>query len=66
MDTNRLRHLLDKRDAIDREIQDAVISETVKKVITCSHCGLEGHTARTCPQRMSRTLSMQPTEPTQG
>lgn len=51
MDTQRIRELLDKRDALDEQIKEAIGGEVVKKTITCSKCKSEGHTARTCPQK---------------
>lgn len=49
MDTNRIRQLLDKRDDIDREFVEIVGGQ--KKPVRCSHCGGDGHTARTCAMR---------------
>ena len=49
MDTNHIRELLEKRDAIDQEIREAVGGkERERKPQTCSKCGEAGHTARTC------------------
>lgn len=50
IDTTRIRALLDKRDAIDEELQQA-LGGTPKKPITCGHCRQEGHSARSCPTR---------------
>lgn len=51
MDTQRIRELLDQRDAIDDQIVALVAGTVPKKPVTCSKCKVEGHTARTCPQR---------------
>ena len=53
MDTNRIRQLLDQRDELDRELASAVNGATnstsnTRKPASCSKCGEEGHTARTC------------------
>lgn len=48
MDTTRIRHLLDRREEIDREIIEIVTGQS-KKVVRCSVCSTEGHTARNCP-----------------
>jgi hypothetical protein len=61
MDTARLRQLLDKRDAIDAEIQDAVNGGSPKKPIVCSACKAEGHTARTCTKKQNGTDIALPT-----
>lgn len=61
MDTQKLRDLLDKRDAIDAEIAEAVNGagkeRTARKPQACSKCGSEGHTARTCPQKEAPLLT---------
>ena len=49
IDTSRIRNLLDKRDEIDRELSEALGQ---KKSVTCSHCSQQGHTARSCPQKV--------------
>jgi hypothetical protein len=51
LDTQRIRALLDKRDAIDEELATAFTGNPPKKEITCSKCQGKGHTARSCPQR---------------
>lgn len=56
MDTQKLRELLDQRDALDREIFAAVSAPGAaksRKTQTCSVCGSEEHTARTCPSRQA-------------
>lgn len=50
LDTQRIRTLLDRRDEIDRELADQFAGVS-KKAVTCSKCKVEGHTARTCPQK---------------
>lgn len=50
MDTQRVPHLLDKRDEIDRELAE-IITGISKKSLRCSACGEEGHTARTCTRK---------------
>jgi hypothetical protein len=50
IDTQRIRSLLDKRDAIDEELKAALAGE--KKSITCSACNQQGHTARSCPNKV--------------
>ena len=50
MDTQRIRQLLDQRDAIDAELASC-FTGNAKKEITCGKCKAIGHTARTCPQR---------------
>jgi hypothetical protein len=61
MDSARIRQLLDKRDAIDREILELVNGDVPKKTMTCSICG-GPHTARTCPQKPANenTVSLVP------
>ena len=51
MDTQKLRALLDKRDAIDAEIVEMVHGTSTRKPQKCSVCGSTEHTARTCPER---------------
>lgn len=52
IDTARIRELLDKRDAIDREIMETLLSGSpTKKPVKCGSCGEENHTARTCPSK---------------
>lgn len=51
IDTKRLRELLDRRDEIDNELTAIIAGAAAKKPVTCSKCKIEGHTARTCPQR---------------
>jgi hypothetical protein len=58
LDTARIRQLLDKRDDIDRELQELISG---KKPVKCSHCGGENHTARNCPSRPP--LRVVPPEP---
>lgn len=49
MDTTRARELLDKRDEIDAELASVFAGQQAKKPIKCGSCGVEGHSARTCP-----------------
>jgi hypothetical protein len=51
IDTQRIRALLDKRDGIDEELQQA-LGGIAKKPITCSLCNTQGHSARSCPTRV--------------
>jgi len=52
LDTQKLRELLDQRDAIDEEIVAVVGGKKPeRKAVTCSHCKLEGHTLRNCPTK---------------
>jgi hypothetical protein len=54
LDTQKLRELLDHRDAIDAEIFQIVTGNGTKKERkpqVCSKCGSPDHTARTCPQK---------------
>lgn len=54
MDTNRIRHLLDQRDEIDRELALIIAGAAIvtspgpKKTTVCSACGAAGHNARAC------------------
>ena len=50
MDSQKLRDLLDQRDAIDRQIVEVVGGKEVKerKPQSCGKCGEQGHSARTC------------------
>ena len=50
-DTQRIRELLNKRDEIDAELAGIFAGIAPKKAIKCGHCQLDGHTARTCPQK---------------
>lgn len=53
MDTQRIRQLLTRRDEIDRELVELVTGNGQKKPVTCSACGAEGHTARTCTKKQA-------------
>lgn len=53
IDTSKVRELLDKRDAIDAELQQLFNGSKERKTQQCSVCGSEGHTARTCPKKPS-------------
>ena len=50
MDTNRIKHLIQKREEIDRELVELVTGNE-KKGVTCSLCNESGHTARSCPTK---------------
>lgn len=50
IDTTRIRALLDKRDEIDQEL--AGLFAGTKKTVTCSLCNQQGHTARSCPNKL--------------
>lgn len=57
MDTQKLRELLDQRDHIDNEIANMVTGNGAKKErkpLTCSACGSDQHTARTCPTKQAK------------
>lgn len=51
MDTNRIRELCDKRDAIDEELRQLFTGTKERKPGKCGNCGLENHTARNCPTK---------------
>jgi hypothetical protein len=51
IDTQRIRDLIDKRDAIDAELASLIAGNVAKKQIKCGNCGQEGHTARKCPEK---------------
>lgn len=53
MDVERLKELINQREAIDAEIVATVgVSPLkVRKELHCSKCGSAEHTARTCPQK---------------
>ncbi len=52
-DTVKVRELLDQRDAIDRQIQDLVTGSKPRATQKCSHCQQEGHSVRTCPNKLA-------------
>jgi len=49
MDVQRAKELIAQREQIDAELV-AIFTQTAtpRRPLTCSKCGLEGHTARTC------------------
>ena len=52
MDTQRIRQLIDQRDAIDAELKDLIGGGSrERKPQKCSICGDTFHSARTCPQK---------------
>lgn len=56
MDIEKLKKLIEQREAIDLEIA-AVAGGTVRTRAPqkCSACGGEGHSARTCPTKQPGT-----------
>ena len=48
MDIERLKLLIEKREAIDAEIIEAVAGKKERKSAQCSKCGSNEHTARNC------------------
>jgi hypothetical protein len=53
IDIERVKELIGKREDIDAELAKLFGSkQTSRKPQQCSHCNLEGHTARNCPQKM--------------
>ena len=50
MDVERIKALLDQRQAIDNELVAIVNGGVKKKPQVCSKCGEPGHSARTCPK----------------
>jgi integrase len=51
VDTNRIRVLLDQRDALDKEITAAVSGDKARAPQRCGICHQEGHSSRTCPTK---------------
>ena len=52
IDTIKIRELLDKRDAIDKEIVEAILAQKPeRKPQACGMCGETGHSSRTCPKK---------------
>jgi hypothetical protein len=47
------KDLIRKREEIDEQLTALLSGEVKKKVVKCSNCGEGGHTARTCPSRLS-------------
>ena len=49
----RIKELIDQKEAIDGELSELIGGgEMKRKTIRCGHCGAEGHSARSCPQKM--------------
>jgi Zinc knuckle len=44
----RAKELIARREELDRELNELFSMNTVKRILRCSKCGIEGHTARTC------------------
>ena len=51
IDTQRIRELLDKRDAIDAELASLISGQQTKKPIKCGSCGELNHSARSCTKK---------------
>jgi hypothetical protein len=48
----RIKQLIELKEQTDAELETLIGGGTyAKKKVTCSICGTEGHTARTCPQK---------------
>ena len=48
----RIKQLIELKEQTDAELETLIGGATyAKKKVTCSICGTEGHTARTCPQK---------------
>jgi Zinc knuckle. len=52
----RVKQLIAQRESINAELAAifAGTAATTRKPITCGHCGKEGHTARTCPEKQGQ------------
>ena len=51
MDIDRMKELIAQRESIDEELTAIVTGSAApkeRKTLTCSKCGEQGHTARTC------------------
>lgn len=52
IDIDRAKALIAKREEIDAELAGVFSGKAAtRKVVTCSHCREEGHTARNCPHK---------------
>jgi hypothetical protein len=48
----RIKQLIELKEHTDAELETLIGGATyARKKVTCSICGTEGHTARTCPQK---------------
>jgi hypothetical protein len=47
------KELIRKREEIDEQLTALLCGEARKKPVKCSGCGEAGHTARTCPSRLT-------------
>ena len=54
----RIKELIETKERVDAELEEMLGGASVKKRVTCSHCGQEGHTARTCPTKGLPTATM--------
>ena len=51
----RVKDLIARREEIDAELASMLgIIPKARKVMRCSTCNEEGHTARTCPQKPAK------------
>jgi hypothetical protein len=55
----RIKELIEQKEAIDSELDSLIAGGSVKirKPKTCTSCGAEGHTARTCPKKAGATAA---------
>jgi hypothetical protein len=62
---NRAKELIAQREAIDTELAALFNGggAVPRRTITCSVCGGEGHTARTCSNKEKSTAVPEPTVP---
>jgi hypothetical protein len=53
----RIKELITQKEAIDTELESLIVGAPAKeqKPRACSKCGLEGHSARKCPQKAPPT-----------
>jgi hypothetical protein len=48
----RIKHLIEIKEQTDAELETLIGGGTYeRKKARCGVCGVEGHTARTCPQK---------------
>jgi hypothetical protein len=55
----RIKELIEQKEAIDNELESLIAGGSVKmrKPKTCTICGAEGHTARTCAKKAGVTAA---------